>query len=904
MAHLLNGFSSSSSSPSLAAHTAFDTVNNYTSVSFPATLDTSLLSSTESSLLSIPSSLSLATSDNSFDKEVECLTADTFPKKHQSNQQLQERQELQDLNSQQAQAQQQRPISTFSNNTISSRSTLDQDTTVRSKHASTASTTSTLKHFSIIFTDVHTSNTSPATAATDFSQDVDAAPDRLSNNSTLPNNIFDSYSSDTNIPSFMPSSASQAPSFLNSASTKSQSSTIASASSLNSITENVSILSYKKDTNKKHKKITKASISSPSELINHEDHFSSVPVSSGKPARFVTTPVAPQDLGSNFKKTHRSRNSVIASISHLNPFQRDTTEIPFMASTPKPLNKQPSLQSMSSQTSTSSLRLSRLSDFKNAIRSGIGSSKGNNTNGGKYFRSSSLSSRLSFLGVSSSFRNSTQIGSQSINSSSSSISSNNGGGSSTDKPIISLPTPVETSREKLKNKLRASTSLLSLTRLDRSMNNAVMAVPVEQYNLSQMEKLLNLCQPPTVLDFQAYIDRARADENVKRNVFSKISVTTYSEVFSQGSKVYKIIPFGNEDLDQSAIQDILQEIEISQTLQGLDGYIELLDIVVVKGRYPQQLLSPEYDTYTQSYADNQMYCILVQNNAGRDLRRFHVESWVDAESIFWQTAVALAQAEDRFQFEHRDLHWGNIVVDDRPAERVVLPQEGDGTTEYNFVDECGKQLLARSTLRITLIDYTLSRINTATSGRTATIHTRLDQPEFFRGKGDYQLDVYRFMRNNIVSNYPSIDNESMPNTPTSFKSISYSPGVDWSVYAPKTNVYWLHYVAERLINHKGLQSVNTNVTMRRNGVSFVTTTNPMPSRTSDTSETLEGGLQAEQIQSCRTLEAVYRALDPRGRRNNSNDSTISSNAMQDLSSAKDVIRWGLKNNTFPGHIRL
>lgn len=431
-----------------------------------------------------------------------------------------------------------------------------------------------------------------------------------------------------------------------------------------------------------------------------------------------------------------------------------------------------------------------------------------------------------------------------------------------------------------------------------------MAVPVEQYNLSQMEKLLNLCQPPTVLDFQAYIDRARADENVKRNVFSKISVTTYSEVFSQGSKVYKIIPFGNEDLDQSAIQDILQEIEISQTLQGLDGYIELLDIVVVKGRYPQQLLSPEYDTYTQSYADNQMYCILVQNNAGRDLRRFHVESWVDAESIFWQTAVALAQAEDRFQFEHRDLHWGNIVVDDRPAERVVLPQEGDGTTEYNFVDECGKQLLARSTLRITLIDYTLSRINTATSGRTATIHTRLDQPEFFRGKGDYQLDVYRFMRNNIVSNYPSIDNESMPNTPTSFKSISYSPGVDWSVYAPKTNVYWLHYVAERLINHKGLQSVNTNVTMRRNGVSFVTTTNPMPSRTSDTSETLEGGLQAEQIQSCRTLEAVYRALDPRGRRNNSNDSTISSNAMQDLSSAKDVIRWGLKNNTFPGHIRL
>jgi serine/threonine-protein kinase haspin len=472
--------------------------------------------------------------------------------------------------------------------------------------------------------------------------------------------------------------------------------------------------------------------------------------------------------------------------------------------------------------------------------------------------------------------------------------------------MISLPTPVDTSREKLKSKLRASTSLLSLTRLDRSINNTVMAVPVEQYNLSQMEKLLNFCEIPTVLDFQAYLDRVAAEED--EVVFTKISVTSSSEVFAQGSKVYKIIPFGNEESDQSAIQDILQEIEISRTLQVLDGFVDVLEIVVVKGRYPQQLLPREYGTHIQPYAEDQKYCILVLNNAGKDLRRFRVESWADAESIFWQTAVALAQAEERFQFEHRDLHWGNIVVDDRPDERVAPPQEGDGTVTYSLADECGKQLLARSTLRITLIDYTLSRINAETSGRTATIHTRLDQPEFFRGKGDYQLDVYRFMRNNILSNGPSPDDGSAPNTPTSLRSNTYGTGVDWSVYVPKTNVYWLHYVAERLINHKGLRSANPAGTLRRNGASSsssssATATTPTSLHTPGTTKALESDLQAEEIQSCRTLEAVYRALDPRKHRNNSNETATTTSVINDLGSARDVLRWGIKTKTFPGHCR-
>lgn len=893
----LNPSSHSASSTSPAVQDEFRSSDDYTSVS--NAIDVALLSSTQSSMSSIPSFLSLTTCENS-DNDAESLVIASSPTGSKPRQQQEQQPQAQlKQTCQDTPTQQQRPTSTLSTNTISSRSTLDRELTVRSKHTSTASTTSTLKHFSIIFTDVNESSSAASPTISSSPQNVANAPDSCSINSMQPKGTSapSLYASDTHNPSVMPTSASQTPSFSYSYSTTdSPSNSNASVSSLNSITENVSILSYKRDNNKQHKKISKASISSPSELINHEDHFSSVPAINNRPPTSGTpaTPAGQSELRTGFKKSHRSRNSVMASISQFMPFQRDQSETPFVTPTGK-LSKQPSLQSLSSQASTSSSRLSRLADFKNAFRSGNSGSSGSSS-GGKFFRSTSLSSRMSFFGVSS-LRSSSHMGGRG--------GGNNGGNdvNPNDKPMISLPTPVDTSREKLKSKLRASTSLLSLTRLDRSINNTVMAVPIEQYNLSQMEKLLNFCEIPTVLDFQAYLDRAADGED--GDVFTKISVTSSSEVFAQGSKVYKIIPFGNEESDQSAIQDILQEIEISKTLQVLDGFIDVLEIVVVKGRYPHQLLPREYGTHIQPYAEDQKYCILVLNNGGKDLRRFRVESWADAESIFWQTAVALAQAEEHFQFEHRDLHWGNIVVDDRPDERVAPPQESDGTVTYSLADECGKQLLARSTLRITLIDYTLSRINAETSRRTATIHTRLDQPEFFRGKGDYQLDVYRFMRNNILSNGPIIDDGSAPNTPTSLRSTSYGTGVDWSVYTPKTNVYWLHYVAERLINHKGLRSANPTNTLRRNGASSspgsaITPTSPL---TPGTAEALESDLQAEEIQSCRALEAVYRALDPRKHRHNSNETTTTASVINDLGSARDVLRWGLKTKAFPGNGR-
>lgn len=260
----LNPSSHSASSTSPAVQDEFRSSDDYTSVS--NAIDVALLSSTQSSMSSIPSFLSLTTCENS-DNDAESLVIASSPTGSKPRQQQEQQPQAQlKQTCQDTPTQQQRPTSTLSTNTISSRSTLDRELTVRSKHTSTASTTSTLKHFSIIFTDVNESSSAASPTISSSPQNVANAPDSCSINSMQPKGTSapSLYASDTHNPSVMPTSASQTPSFSYSYSTTdSPSNSNASVSSLNSITENVSILSYKRDNNKQHKKFLKPAFRHP-----------------------------------------------------------------------------------------------------------------------------------------------------------------------------------------------------------------------------------------------------------------------------------------------------------------------------------------------------------------------------------------------------------------------------------------------------------------------------------------------------------------------------------------------------------------------------------------------------------------------------------------------------------------
>lgn len=720
------------------------------------------------------------------------------------------------------------------------------------------------------------------------------------------------------------------------------------------------MLSYKKDKMKYRKKVSKASISLPTGIVECEDHFS-------------PTPDATQDP-KPYKRGHRSRNSVIASISQsslFKPFKRDPSPTRLTPALNEPRTPQPSSSSNNLAVranpiplQTANKKLS-FTDMRKSIMS-----KSSSTN--LIFRGSSnnISSRKSFLGMSSF-----------------SFPSDNSEGQ---KPIISLPTPIETSREKLKNKLRASTSLLSLTRPDAAGSLAI-AVPVEQHNIWQMEKLLGMCKIPSVMDFQSYIDRASSIGN-----FAKLNEALFSEVFIQEtnkpgiSKIYKIIPFGNEELKQALIQDILQELSISKLVKQLDGFVDILEVAVVKGRYPPYLLSL-WDKYKGESGsknarpdlldDSQMYCVIVQSNAGTDLERYELDSWTDAESVFWQTVAALAQAEERLQFEHRDLHWGNIVIADkadtevRPEDllhRLTLAEAGNSPTgssptslnyDNSMVEEMRNLLLARSTLKITLIDYALSRVN---GHNGCVIHTRMDHPEFYRGKGDYQFDIYQYMRSHVIAHNNSASmsrsvsvssaascsedfNSSvymttsggvgtLPPTPTTASSATFrdfdrgTGNVEWSTFCPRTNVLWLHYLVYKLMNHKGLRPVSTSrsgrissrggnhssSSLRESYLSGDSTTTLGVSHNGggwDRKSTFQGDLIADEARAFKCLEIISRATDPRRKRmggnskkpysgsNTSSNSSSSSSSLvfQDFYSANDVLRWGIKAKVFPAY---
>lgn len=51
--------------------------------------------------------------------------------------------------------------------------------------------------------------------------------------------------------------------------------------------------------------------------------------------------------------------------------------------------------------------------------------------------------------------------------------------------------------------------------------------------------------------------------------------------------------------------------------------------------------------------------------------------------------------------------------------------------------------------------------------------------------GDYQFDIYRFMRNHVSSGL-------------------VEEWIDWNVYMPRTNLFWLHYLTNILLCKSGL----------------------------------------------------------------------------------------------------
>eukprot|EP00854_Cymbomonas_tetramitiformis_P001209 gene1209-1785_t len=281
----------------------------------------------------------------------------------------------------------------------------------------------------------------------------------------------------------------------------------------------------------------------------------------------------------------------------------------------------------------------------------------------------------------------------------------------------------------------------------------------------------------------------------------KIGEGTFGEAFKAAGVVLKIVPMEGDIRVNGEIQkraeDMLGETAIAQRLTALrwesqagrspanatDTFIDLRRVAVCKGRYAPSLVSAweEWDKINRSENDHprifpakQHYIIFITADGGRELEKFEFREFIEARSVLLQTGLALAVAEEDCRFEHRDLHWGNVLIsrigDSRAMEGV------DATFSHHRLN--GVDVHANNEgLRVAIIDFTLSRVDTL-SGDIAFCNLS-DDPEIFQGPaGDCQMETYRRMRKVTKDR--------------------------WDNFTPKTNVYWLHYLADTLLNKKSL----------------------------------------------------------------------------------------------------
>ncbi|XP_076867168.1 serine/threonine-protein kinase haspin-like isoform X2 [Brachyhypopomus gauderio] len=133
------------------------------------------------------------------------------------------------------------------------------------------------------------------------------------------------------------------------------------------------------------------------------------------------------------------------------------------------------------------------------------------------------------------------------------------------------------------------------------------------------------------------------------------------------------------------------------------------------------------------FGEDQLFVILEFEFGGSDLENMNgkLSSMTQAKSILHQVTAALAVAEQALCFEHRDLHWGNILVKTTKHKNNEFILNGS----VNSVDTRG--------VHINVIDYSLSQLEI--DGLTVSCDIANDE-ELFLGQGDYQFEIYRLIR--------------------------------------------------------------------------------------------------------------------------------------------------------------
>jgi serine/threonine-protein kinase haspin len=246
-------------------------------------------------------------------------------------------------------------------------------------------------------------------------------------------------------------------------------------------------------------------------------------------------------------------------------------------------------------------------------------------------------------------------------------------------------------------------------------------------------------------------------------------------------RIFKIVAIEGKkfvnDQRQRRFEEIEPEIIVCQYLNKLrtgykgcytDGFVILHHARICRGKYPKKLMNAwksfKYHAGCENtkpdYPENQLYAIFEHDFSGTDICSFHFKNHRQSLSIILQVAHSLAVAEIACEFEHRDLHWGNVLI--KPTDNFYNVYT---IKEKSFrIPCCG--------LTSTIIDFSNSRI-TAEDNEKIFFDLSNDDEQFIDGPDKVQFDVYKRMKRMTRNK--------------------------WQKYTPKSNVLWIHYLTAKFL---------------------------------------------------------------------------------------------------------
>lgn len=387
---------------------------------------------------------------------------------------------------------------------------------------------------------------------------------------------------------------------------------------------------------------------------------------------------------------------------------------------------------------------------------------------------------------------------------------------------------------------------------------------------------------------------------------------------------------------QSSIPSVANEVRLLRHMSPVPGFTNFRDAKVLRGRLPSQFVKAwkDYNRDVKeslfpdpgrkgSCGEGQLWAVVEMEDAGGDVEGL-LEKLVERSGaasdesgragskavsskamsskpskpsksgqgtasavqgitptaiwdIFWSVTLTVAKGEEYAEFEHRDLHVGNICVKPSAAlngaasssiaarskadtclDLMTATAKGDGSGGAD-----GAALRLGSTgLETTIIDYTLSRASIPWSCPSATLTKEEDEDiaffdlssdlAIFEGDAEeeYQYEIYRHMRAALLCGDPaaSVPTEVQSDTRSkkgkARKGRRKGDGVSvietdlrndetkegkcetdaWRSSCRMTNLVWLHFVLFKLLEAMAPAPASSKPSRgRKKGVSSATT---------------------------------------------------------------------------------